>query len=94
MTEYAKPIDVTTSADLLRLAEQVRRSRIPVPLTRDDQVIAVVQPAPRRRAVKLPSERDLAATRSTFGALKGILDPKAMKRIYEARGSSRPPAKL
>jgi hypothetical protein len=42
----------------------------------------------------LPCEADLAATRSTFGALKGILDERQMKKIYEARGSNRPPVKL
>jgi len=94
MSEYAKPIDITTSTELQRLAEQVRTSRLPVPLTQDDEIVAVVRPAPKRRALRSPSASDLAATRSTFGALKGILDPRTMKAIYEARGSNRSPVKL
>ena len=46
MSEYAKPVDVTTSTELQRLAEQVQKTRQPIPLTQDDHVVAVVQPAP------------------------------------------------
>jgi hypothetical protein len=56
MSEYAKPIDIATSVELQRLAEQVRQTRQPVPLVRDEEVIAVVQPAPKgkreQRAVR------------------------------------------
>jgi hypothetical protein len=46
MNEYAKPIDITTSAELQHLAEHVQKTRQSVPLTQGDKVIAVVQPAP------------------------------------------------
>jgi hypothetical protein len=49
MSEYGKPIDVATSVELRQLAEQVQRTRQPIPLTRDNQVVAVVQPAPVRK---------------------------------------------
>src|SRR5712692_7065853 len=48
MSEYARSIDVTTSAELKRRAEQVQQTRQPVPLTEGDKVIAVVRPAPKR----------------------------------------------
>jgi hypothetical protein len=48
MRGYARPIDVATSTDLKRLAEHVKQTRQPVPLTQGDEVIAVVRPAPKR----------------------------------------------
>jgi hypothetical protein len=48
MREYARPVDVATSTELKRLAEQVKQTRQPVPLTQGDEVIAVVRPAPKR----------------------------------------------
>ena len=48
----------------------------------------------KRLRDRQPSEAALAATRSTFVALNGILDERQIKTIYEARGSSRPPVKL
>ncbi len=96
MSEYAKPIDVGTSTDLRRIVEQVQVTRQPIPITRDDEVVAVLRPVGRsnERRARLPSEAALAASRSTFGALKGILDDRMMRDIYTARGSNRRPVKL
>jgi hypothetical protein len=47
MREYAKSIDISTSSELQRLAEQVRFARLPVPLTQGDEIVAIVQPAPK-----------------------------------------------
>jgi hypothetical protein len=90
MKEYARPIDVTTSPDLRRIVEQLQRSRQPIPITQDSEIVAVVQPVAqaKRRTVKLPSETAIATARSAFGALKGILDDRKMKEIYRARGSN------
>jgi hypothetical protein len=52
MSEYARPIEVTTSPELQRLAKQVQRTRQSVPLTEGDKVVAVVRPAPKRGARK------------------------------------------
>jgi hypothetical protein len=49
MREHAEPIDVATSPELRRVAEQLRLTRQPVPLMQGNEVIAVVQPASRRR---------------------------------------------
>jgi hypothetical protein len=48
MTEFAKPIDVRTSPILQQIAKQVEESKQAIPLTRDDEVVAVVQPVSRR----------------------------------------------
>ena len=96
MREYADPVDVTTSDELRRLVEQVQKTGQAVPITRDSEIVALVQPAPRTKArpATLPKEAAVAASRSMFGALKGVLDERMMKEIYEARGSSRPPVEL
>ena len=46
MAEYAEAIDVTASAELQRLAEQVQQTGRSVRLIQGGKVIAVVQPAP------------------------------------------------
>ena len=96
MSEYAKPIDVTTSADLARIAEHVNATRTAVPLTRDDEVIAVVKPAPKRRARKGPSEADIAAFQASAGGWKDHIDvDKFLEENYRQRSvSTRSPAKL
>lgn len=74
MTEFAKPIDVTTSADLQRLASLVKATGLPVPLTEHDRVIAVVQPVGRRRAQRAPSAADLEAFRASAGSWNDHVD--------------------
>ncbi|HEY7060737.1 MAG TPA: hypothetical protein VII06_04605 [Chloroflexota bacterium] len=57
MSEYAISVDVTTSTELKRVAEQVRRTRQPVPLTQGGEVIAVVQPVPKGSRKQRPAKR-------------------------------------
>ena len=44
-----KPVDVTSTPDVLRLAEEVARSGLPVLLRTDGQDLAVLAPAVRTR---------------------------------------------
>jgi hypothetical protein len=60
MTEYAKPIDITNVPELAALAKRVRDTRQPVPLTQDDEVVAVVQPAPAQPTSAPPTPDELA----------------------------------
>jgi hypothetical protein len=69
---YARPIDVTTSTELRRLAEQVQQTRQPVPLTRDDEVIAVVQPAPRRTRKQRAARRSATAPNAWLTNIIGL----------------------
>jgi hypothetical protein len=96
MSEYAKPIDITTSTELRRLAAQVKATRQPVPLTEDDEIVAVVQPAPRRRAKRVPSKTDLEAFRASAGSWKDHLDLDQFLRDNEQSRSiaPRPPVEL
>jgi hypothetical protein len=97
MRERAEPIDVATSAELQRLAEQVEHTRQPVPLTRGGQVIAVIEPA--TAAGPLPSPhlqgdiwanydpvKVLAAIHATAGILAGVDREALLADIHAARG--------
>jgi hypothetical protein len=88
MSGYAKPIDVMTSPELQRVAEQVQKTRQPIPLTRDGRVVAVVQPAPARRQ----ASQDEPATRqvphyptleSLAGAAGTLPEPRPWKEVLE-----------
>lgn len=88
MAESAEPLDVTTSAELQRLAEQVQKTRQPVLLTRNDVVLAVVQPAPLRKratqadpgAAPLPRYPTLE---SLAGAAGSLPEPRPWDEVLE-----------
>lgn len=94
MTEYAKPIDISTSTLLQQIAEQVRQTRQPVPLTRDDEVVAVVQPAPGAVPTAGPQdifagydpEKVRAGLRASAGALVGTDRDELLADIHAQRG--------
>ena len=94
MSGHARAIDIATSPELQRLAEQVEQTRMPVELRRDDEVLAVVRPAPARRPKRAPKQSASEAFASSFGGLKGLVDSKTFKEIYESRGSHRPTVNL
>ena len=82
-------VDVTNAPELLRLAEQVRTSKQPYVLSRGDEPIAVVSPVTKRR-MRGPTQADLAATLSSAGAWKGLVDAEALKQqINEGRSDHR-----
>jgi hypothetical protein len=90
MKGYARSIDVTTSPELQHLAEQVRETRTPVELTRDEEVLAVVRPAPasrrRRVSAKRPPSPVGSVVERTAGMLKGAqpaLSPEAERAAAE-----------
>jgi len=88
-------IDVSGSPELLRLAEEVRATNTPRVLSRDHEPLAVVVPIRKRVSPKQPSPEDIAATLSSAGAWKGLVDAEALKRqIREARSDHRPPIDL
>jgi hypothetical protein len=88
-------LDVSNAPELLRLAEEVRASNTPRVLSRDDEPLAVVMPVRPRRRARRPTAEDLAATLSTAGAWKGLVDTEELKQqIKEARSDHRPPIEL
>ncbi len=89
MGEHAKSIDISDSPELLRLVEEVRASKEPRMLTRDNEQLAVVMPVGARsgkRQRKTPTVADLEAFRSAAGGWKDIVDTdKLVENIYESR---------
>ena len=79
MAKELTPVDVTNTPDLLRLAEEVRRSGQPRLLRRDDEDLAVLSPAPtsaKRRAhkAKTYTKADDEAFLSSAGGWNGNVD--------------------
>jgi antitoxin (DNA-binding transcriptional repressor) of toxin-antitoxin stability system len=96
MRDYAPPIDVKTSIDLQRLAARVKATGQPVPLTENDEIVAVVQPAPKHRAKRLPSKADLEAFQASAGSWEEHVDLDQFLSANEEsrRISTRPPVEL
>jgi hypothetical protein len=88
MSEYAEPIDVTTSAELKHLAERVQRTHQPIPLTRDNQIVAVVQPAPARKRTSREEPAPAQAPNhptleSLAGAAGSLPEPRPFEEVLE-----------
>src|SRR5437867_11082222 len=95
----ARPIDISDVPELLRLAEEVRKTRAPRLLRRDGEDVAVlvpVVPTRPRRTARLKTEADDDAFLSSLGSWKGIVDTEKLKKdIHESRRiAGRPPIRL
>ncbi len=93
------PIDVTDTPELLRLAEEVRRTGRPRVLRRADEDLAVLSPVaiPAKRGSKrVKADADRAAFLSSAGGWEGNVDVDTfLEDSYESRDrSSRPPVEL
>ena len=90
MSEFAKPIDVRTSAILQELARQVQQSRQAIPLMQDDQIVAILQPATTQATSDLRASYDPRRTREALrasaGALKGVDTAELLADIHAQRG--------
>src|SRR4051794_28067753 len=86
MRQYAQPIDVTTSTELERLVDPVQATGQPITLTRDQQILAIVQPPParqtvtRRPRVAAPSTR-FPTLESLAGAAGTLPTPQPWKEV-------------
>ena len=98
MAKELTPIDVTDTPDLLRLAEEVRRSGRPRVLRRADEDLAVLSPVthPAKRTKRVKTAADREAFLSSAGGWTGNVDvDKFLEDNYESRDrSSRPPVEL
>ncbi len=98
MARELEPIDVTDAPDLLRLAEEVRRSGQPRRLRREDEDLAVlvpVAPPAKRRSRRAKTEADREAFLSSAGGWRGLVDvDQFLEDIEESRRLTRPPVEL
>jgi hypothetical protein len=97
MAKELVPIDISHFPDLVRLAEEVRATKVPRVLRRNDEDIAVMVPlAPRRHATIRPrTKADVEAFLAAAGSWRDLIDPEAFKaHIASSRGSDSTPIDL
>jgi hypothetical protein len=85
-------IDITNIPELRHVAGEARETGKPIVLQVDGEDMAIVQPLGRPQSDLdfKPTEEQIRITVSTFGRLKGLIDPDELKaQIREARGSDR-----
>ncbi len=99
MAEEMIYIDISDVPDLLGIAEEVRTTRTPRTLRRDNEDVAVlmpVAPARKHKAKHPKAKADYEAFRTAAGGWKGLVDTdKLIADIYESRRiSTKPPVEL
>lgn len=99
MHTHVIPIDISNNPELMRLAEEVARTKKPRELMRDRETVAILMPAITkqvRRKTRVKTKADYEAFRSAAGGWKGLVDTEKLKKdIYESRKIvSRPPLEL
>jgi len=96
MAKETLPLDISNTAELVRLAEEVARTATARLLRRDHESLAVLSPLPafatrRRRA---NTEADLAAFRAAAGAWSDLDLDRFLEAIDSSRRLDRPPAEF
>ena len=97
MANELTPIDISTMPDLARLADEVRSTKRPRLLRRNNEDVAVLVPAtpakPRRRR-KAATAADDAAFLASAGSWHDVDTDRLLTDVYESRRSSRPAVDL
>ena len=98
MTREAVPIDLNQlqMPELVRLAQEVRRTQLPIVLRENGEDIAVLSPAKAKRRVKgkRVTQADIDAALATFGTWKDLDAETFLRELDEARSDTSPPVKL
>ena len=99
MNTHVTPIDISNNPELMRLAEEVARTKKPRELMRDRETVAILMPAttkqtPRKKRTK--TKADYEAFRSAAGGWNDVDTDQLMADIYadRRRSNSRPPVEL
>jgi hypothetical protein len=92
MSNFPIPVDISNNEDLLRLAEEVKKSNTPRALKKKGETVAVLVPAGEAGTVgKKRNEADYKAMLATLGSWKDVDTDTMIKNIYRARAlGSRP----
>ncbi len=98
MNRSLTPIDISNLPDLLRIAEEVRTTKKPRALKRDNETVAVLMPvatAIKRSGKRAKTKADYAAFRSAAGSWRDVDVEQFKADIYASRRlGTRPPVKL
>src|SRR5260370_26079112 len=86
MSNCPIPLDIRNNEDLLRLAEEVKKSNTPRALKKKDKTVAVLVPLGEAVNVgKKRHEADYKAMLATLGSWKELDTDTIIKNIYRAR---------
>lgn len=98
MAKTPRTIDIGNMPELLRIVEQVRRSKTPRVLSRRKKPLAILRPlgGARKNGKSRKSKADEQAFLSSAGGWRDLVDTEKLKEdITASRGiSSRPPVAL
>ena len=98
MAQEREILDITHNPDLLRVAEEVRRSKTLRVLRAHDEDIALVMPVadrPKRRSRRATSEADYQAFLASAGSWADVDVDEFKRYIRERRDAGdRPPVEL
>ena len=96
-SKYAS-VDISNVPDLLRLAEDVKKTRRPRVLRRADEDIAVLVPVPKaaqQAMQRTPTDEDIAAFEAAAGGWTDVdIDQFLNDNARSRQVSSRPPVEL
>ena len=97
MTRDAILIDLTQlqMPELARLAQEVRRTQLPIVLRENGEDVAVLSPAKPARRRKGKTVTDADSEAALAASWVGLVDPETLKRELDAaRSDDRPPVEL
>lgn len=97
MAKDLKPIDITHTPEVLRLAEEVAKSGIPRILRRDNEDVAEIRPvsaALKSRKKQSKTRADYEAFMSSFGSWKDFDVERFHKDLDQSRKLNSPPVQL
>jgi hypothetical protein len=90
MVQEAERIDISNMPDLVRLAEEVARTRKPRLLTRGGEEVAMLSPARSKKRKKegmTQAQREVVL--ASVGGWVGLVDPEQLKRDLNTRSQRR-----
>jgi hypothetical protein len=88
MAQERESIDISNNHEMLRLAEEVRRSKTPRVLHADDQDIAIVMPVadlPTRHSKQAKTDADYQAFLAGAGSWADVVTDEFKRPIRERR---------
>ena len=98
MAQERDTLDISHNPDLLRLAEEVRRSNTPRVLRADNEDVAVVMPVadhPKKKGKRAKTDADYQAFLDSAGSWDDVDVDEFKRYIRERRDAgNRPPVEL
>ncbi len=94
MKKELKAIEISNMPEVLRIVNEVRKTRTPRVLSRRKKPLAILRPIEKKRK-RTKSKDDYEAFLASAGSWADVDTDKLIEDIYESRRiSSRPPVKL